>query len=224
MIKEFFTKKENLFIIAVAALSLCCVVVGFIFLFLGPTQSQQPKTVPNDPSEIVWKKFNSDIVAGDIQYPEHLRISEREEEQATGITITDLAPREFLTYSTNQNHVSIYPKGVDELFFYGKTRQDEFTSATGQGFIRTEFLTQDDEVWAVSLSPKDQYKDWEQDGFVLIQARIGDRQDLCQTATGIVADAEDCNPYLGDKVLYDGTVTADFISLGYEILNNNTFK
>lgn len=224
MIKEFFTKKENLFIILVGGISIACITLGFVLLFLKPEVDNGPRRIPNSVTDIVWADFDSDIIEGKLQHPEYMQVREQKEEEGVGINLSEFEPREFLTYFSNQNHVSIYPDGLDTPFFYGKTRENEYTSSSGQGFIRTEFLTVDGDVWAVMLVPKEQFGNWQSRGFVWIQTRITNRLDLCISTTGVVIDSMDCDPYAGNKTVYDGEVTDKFIRMGYEVVNKNSFK
>ncbi len=222
--KDFFTKKENIFILATGAACLLLVLIGFLFLFFKPDTNDGPKKIPATVSEIVWDTFSSDIISDKIEYPEHLRVSQQEDQSGTGITFAEFEPEEFLTYFSNQNHVSIYPDGISAPLSYGKTREDEYVSTSGQVYQRIEHLTSDNEVWGVMLVPKTQYKDWQSRGFVWIQARIKDRETLCVSESGAVTDSVDCDPFVGQKTVYSGTVSDQFIRTGYEIVNKNSFK
>lgn len=208
----------------VAAICLVFVVVGFTFLFFGPTAVEGPRTIPSNTADIVWESYGSDLVSGKILYPDYMHISEQKKDTGVGVTIAEFEPREFLTYFSNQNHVSLYPGGIDTPFFYGKTKEDEYTSETGQQFARTEYLTTDDDVWAVMLVPKEKYKNWQDRGFIMIQARLRDREEYCMSEAGISSDRVDCDPFAGEKTVYSGTVSDQFISVGYEIVNKNSFK
>ena len=224
MMREFFTRKENLFIVVIAAVSLVFVIIGFTFLFLKQGASDGPRRIPNSITDIVWKTFSSDLISNRLEYPEHMYINEQKEESGVGITIAEFEPKEFLTYFSNQNHVSIYPSGIDAPFFYGKTKESEYISSTQQEFMRTEYLTIDGDTWAVMLVPKVQYEDWQSRGFIWIQTRIQNRETFCVTQAGMVIDSVDCDPFAGQKTVYSGTVSDKFIRAGYEIVNKNSFK
>jgi hypothetical protein len=224
MIKEFFRKKENIFIILIAVVSLLFVLLGFLFLFFKSDPSDGPKRIPNSITDIVWESFDSKLISNKLQYPEHMHVSEQKEETGVGINVAEFEPREFLTYFSNQNHVSIYPGGIDVPLFYGKTRESEYTSSTNQSFMRTEYLTTDNQVWAVMLVPKEQYENWQARGFIWIQTRVQDRETMCLSNTGILIDSVDCDPFAGEKTVYSGTVSDKFIRVGYEIVNKNSFK
>jgi hypothetical protein len=224
MIKDFFSKKENVFMILVSLACLAFVIVGFVLLFFRHDSEVGPRTIPNSVSEIIWTEFKSELISNRLQYPEYMYIGEQKEESGVGITVAEFEPREFLTYFSNQNHVSIYPGGIDAPFFYAKTRESDFTSSSGQEYFRTEFLTMQDGVWAVMLVPKVQFENWQSRGFIWIQSRIGERNDMCMSNSGLVVDSVDCDPYSGQKTVYSGTVSDQFIRVGYEIVNKNTFK
>lgn len=224
MIREFFAKKENVFTIAIASLCLVFVGFGFFFLFMRPDVTEGPKRIPNSVTDIVWAEFKSNLISNALEYPEYMHIGEREDETGSAITLAEFEPREPLTYFSNQNHVSIYPGGIAAPFFYGKTKESEFTSSSGQGYFRTEFLTRDGLVWAVMLVPKEQFEKWESKGFIWIQSRIRGREEACVSDAGMIVDSVDCDPYSGQKTVYSGTVSEQFIRMGYEVVNKNTFK
>jgi hypothetical protein len=224
MIRDFFTKKENIFTIAIATVCLVFIAFGFFFLFMRPDVSDGPKRIPNNVTDIVWAQLKSDLISNTLEYPEYMHVGEREDETGTAITLAEFEPRDVLTYFSNQNHVSIYPGGIAAPFFYGNTRESDFTSSSGQNYFRTEFLTRDDKVWAVMLVPKEQFEKWESRGFIWIQSRIRGREEVCVSDTGLVVDNVDCDPYSGQKTVYSGTVTNQFIQMGYEIVNKNIFK
>lgn len=224
MMRDFFTKKENIFIIAIGAVCLLFVLLGFLFLFLRPDASDGPKRVPTDVSEIVWNTFDSDVISDKIEYPEHLYVTEHEDLSDTSVTFAEFEPEDFLTYFSNQNHISIYPDGISAPLSYGKTREDEYTSASGQSYRRIEHLTVDEDVWGIMLVPKATYKNWRSRGFIWIQARVRNRETLCMSESGVVMDSVDCDPFSGQKTVYSGTVSDQFIRTGYEIVNKNSFK
>lgn len=224
MIKDFFTKKENIFIGIVAFVSIFFAILGFLFLFLDGKTTGGPRTIPNNIYEINWKNFDSDLLDQDIEYPEYMYITEQKTRESVGVTISEFEPRETLTYFSNQEHISFYPNGIDEPFFYGKTRESDFTSSGGQEYARTEYLTQDEEVWAVMLVPKITPKSWQTWGFVWIQTKISRREDNCITEKGAIITDIICNPYNGERIVYDGTLSSRIIKIGYEVINKNTLK
>lgn len=199
MIREFFANKENIFTIAISLACLVFVGFGFFFLFLRPDTSDGPRRIPNSVTDIVWADHDSGLISNILEYPEYMNVSERNDEAGSSITIAEFEPREPLTYFSNQNHVSVYPGGIAAPFFYGNTRESEFDSSSGQGYFRTEFLTRDDKVWAVMLVPKEQLEKWESKGFIWIQSRIREREEVCVSDTGLVVDSVDCDPYSGQK-------------------------
>lgn len=224
MIKEFFIKKETIFILLIAVVSIFFVVLGFLFLFLKSDYDSEPRIIPNDISAIVWKDFSSKIIKQKIAYPDYMLIDEKKEDFETGINISEFKPQSFLTYFSNQNHFSIYPEGTPNQLFYGKTQESEFTSSTGQTYKKIEYLTLDNVVWGVSLVPQTKPESWQSQGFIWIQTQIQDREVLCMSETGIVSAHVDCNPYEGKQVVYKGVVTGQFLRLGYEIINKNKFE
>lgn len=224
MIKDFFVKKENIFIIVVALVSIFFVVLGFLFLFFRADNSTGPKVIPNSVSEIVWEDFSSKILDQRIEYPEYLHISEQREENGVGVTIAEFEPNQFLNYFSNQNHISFYPNGIDALFFYGKTKESDFVSETGQEYKRTEYLTTQGDVWGVMLVPKKKNEAWQDWGFVFIQTKIRNKEDKCMTESGLIIDSVSCDPYAGQKAVYSGTISGRFIDIGYAIVNRNSFK
>lgn len=224
MMKDFFTKKENIFMIAIGVACLLLVLIGFLFLFFKPDTNEGPKKIPADASEIVWDTFSSDIISDKVEYPEHLYVGETEGQAGTGVTFAEFEPDEFLTYFSNQNHVSIYPGGISAPLAYGKTRENEYVSTSGQAYQRIEYLTSGDKIWGVMLVPKAQYKNWQSRGFIWIQARVMDRETLCVSESGDAIERVDCDPFIGQKTVYSGTVSDQFIRTGYEIVNKNSFK
>jgi hypothetical protein len=223
MIKDFFIKKENIFIIAVAVISVFFVVLGFLFLFFKSEPKDGPRIIPNTINDIVWDDFSSDILKKKIKYPEYMYISEQKEESGVGINITEFKPREFLTYFSNQNQVSVYPGGIDNQLFYGKTKVSEYTSSTGQKFTQTQYLTVNNEIWGVMLIPKDTPEGWQSRGFIWIQSSVKSKESLCLSSKGLLINNVVCDPYAGELPVYKGGVSDQFIRFGYEIINKNSF-
>lgn len=222
MIKDFFIKKENIFIFIVALVSIFCISLGFLFLFLKTGTKEGPRVIPNTVYDIVWADFSSDILDMKIKYPEYMFISEQREPTGVGITIAEFQPRDFLTYFSNQNHVSVYPDGIDNQLFYGKIKQTDYTSSTGQEFKRTEYLTVNNTVWAVMLTPKN-VKDWQPRGFIWIQSAIKNKKTFCMSSKGVLINHVVCDPYAGELPVYEGDISEQFIRFGYEIINKNSF-
>lgn len=224
MIRDFFIKKENIFIFVVAFISIFFVVLGFLFLFFKTDSSDGPRVIPNNVSEIVWESFSSKILGQKIEYPEYMYIKEEEKDGNFGLNITEFEPREFLNYFSNQNNVSFFPGGIDTPLFYGKIKESDYTSSTGQNYKRTEYLTIEDEVWAVMLIPTESHKEWQSRGFIWIQSKIQLKEQKCITDKGMIIDSLDCDPYTGQKMIYSGKVSDQFLRTGYEIINKNSFK
>jgi hypothetical protein len=223
MIKDFFIKKENVLISVIALVSIFCVVLGFLFLFFKSSSTTGPKVIPNTAADIQWETFSSKILDTKIQYPDYLYIEEQKESNGVGVTIAEFKPREFLTYFSNQNHVSFYPDGIDNQLFYGKTKQSEFTSATGQVFKQTEYLTADNKVWAVMLVPVVTPKMWQARGFIWIQTALKNKTIKCVSKAGEIIEDEVCDPYMDQLPVYNGEISGQFLKFGYEIVNKNTF-
>ncbi len=223
MIKDFFIKKENIFISVVAIISIFCVVLGFLFLFLRAGETDGPRIIPSNVYEIKWTDFSSKIIKNKIQYPEYMHVNEQREVDGVGVTFSEFKPTEFLTYFSNQNHVSIYPSGIDNHLFYAKTRESDYTSSTNQDFTRTEYLTVDNQVWAVMLVPKITPENWQSRGFIWIQTAIKSKEVLCMNELDKVFSDENCDPYAKESPVYTGDVTDKFIRFGYELVNKNTF-
>jgi hypothetical protein len=223
MIKDFLVKKENIFIFLIALLSIVCIVVGFLFLFLKTDSIDGPKVIPNNVYEIKWKDFSSKILDKKIQYPDYMYIVEQKESTGVGVNISEFKSREFLNYFSNQNHVSLYPDGIDNQLFYGKTKSSEYTSSNGQVFSKTEYLTVDNKVWAVMLIPKITPPGWQVRGFVWIQSSIKNKENLCQSSKGVLTNGVSCDPYSGEQPIYKGEVSDQFMRFGYEIINKNSF-
>lgn len=223
MIKDFFIKKENIFIFGIALVSIFFVTLGFLFLFFKTSSPEGPRVIPNSINEIVWKDFSSKILGKNIQYPEYMYIGEQKESTGVGISISEFKPKSFLTYFSNQNHVSVYPDGLDNQLFYGKTKESEYKTNEGQDFARTEFLTSDNLVWAVMLVPKKTPIGWQPRGFIWIQSSLKNKENFCMSPKGILIAGVSCDPYSGEKPIYKGDVSEQFIRLGYEIINKNLF-
>jgi hypothetical protein len=223
MVKDFFIKKENIFIVSVALISITFIVIGFSFLFLKPNSYSGPRTIPNTVEDIVWTRFQSKFFETQIEYPEYMYIAEQKEEIGVGITLAEFKPREFLTYFSNQNHVSMYPDGIDNQLFYGKTKKSEYVSKTGQVFAQTEYLTLSNEVWGVLLVPQKTPKYWQPRGFIWIQTHLANKESLCISSGGIVINNIICDPYKDELPVYRGTISGDFLEFGYEIINKNSF-
>ncbi len=225
MIRDFFIKKENVFIIIVGCISIFFAVLGFLFLFLRDTSpSDGPRVIPSNIFDITWDDFKSNLLGQKIQYPEYMYIAEQKDLSGVGLTIAEFEPREFLTYFSNQEHVSFYPNGIDVPFFYGKTKESDFTSSSNQEYVRTEYLTLDNEVWAVMLVPKNKFEEWQNWGFIWIQTKIVGKEENCITEKGAIIDGMTCNEYQGERVVYSGKISDRIIKVGYEIVNQNTFK
>jgi hypothetical protein len=171
----------------------------------------------------VWGTFSSDIFKIDITYPNYMYITEQKESNGVGITISEFTPREFLTYFSNQNHISIYPDGIDNQLFYGKTKEDMYTSASGQVFNRIQYLTTHDDVWGVLLIPQKTPKGWQPRGFIWIQSAISNKEFLCISAKGVLINNVICDPYASELPVYKGDISKQFIDFGYETINKNVF-
>jgi len=223
MIKDFFIKKENIFIFTIALISICCVIVGFLFLFLKTEPTEGPRIIPNNVYEIVWGEFSSKILDVKISYPEYMYVEEQRESTGVGLTISEFKPKDFLTYFSNQNHVSFYPDGIDNQLFYGKTKVSEYTSTLGQNFKRTEYLTTEGEVWGVMLIPQNTPAMWQPRGFIWIQSAVKNKETLCISSKGILINNLVCDPYADQQPVYRGAVSEQFIRYGYEIINKNKF-
>lgn len=223
MIKDFFIKKENIFISVVAVISIFCVVLGFLFLFFNMDSKDGPRTIPNTVYEIKWKQFSSKILGKKIQYPEYMYIDEHQQENAVGLTITEFEPKDLLTYFSNQNNVSVYPLGLDTQFFYAIKKESDYTSSTGQEFGRIEYLTTKNQVWATMLTPKVAPKGWQSRGFIWIQSDIKNKTVLCMSKPNLILADENCDPYNNQMPIYQGEVAGQFMRFGYEIVNKNTF-
>src|SRR5690606_7635514 len=100
----------------------------------------------------------------------------------------------------------------------------DYTSSTGQNFSRVEYLTEDKQVWAVMLIPKDVPSMWQPRGFIWIQAHIQNRKILCISGGKILIEDIECNPYNEEKIIYRGVVSDTFLRVGYEVVNKNIFK
>ncbi len=224
MIKEFLTKKENIFIILIGVVSVFFVTLGFLFLFFNQDTDVGPQKIPSAVHEIVWDDFKSKILDQKISHPEHMIVNEYDQESGRGVSMVEFQEKGLMTYFDNHNHVSIYPTGLDTQFFYGTTRESEYVSDTKQEFIRTEYLTFDQRVWAVRLVPKSSFTKWQAPGFVWIQSRIGNREAVCMDQNDMLITSESCDPYLGQRIVYSGAVSDDFIEVGYEIVDKNYFQ
>lgn len=222
MIKEFLFKKENIFIFLVAIISAFFVVFGFLLLFFGD-QKNDMRIIPADITQITWKDFSSKIIDSKIQYPGYMYVDEQKESEGVGINISEFKPQGFLTYFSEQNHISIYPEGLDNQFFYGKTKTTDYTSSVGQEYTQTEYLTVDNKVWGVLLIPKTRPSNWQSRGFIWIQERIKNKEQLCISAKGILINNVMCDPYTGELPVFRGEVSGKFIRFGYEIINKNSF-
>ena len=97
MIKDFFIKKENIFISIVAVISIFCVVLGFLFLFFKTESNQGPRIIPTSVENITWKNFLSKVLKNNIQYPEYMYVQEQKNETGVGLNISEFEPSEFLT-------------------------------------------------------------------------------------------------------------------------------
>ncbi len=223
MIKDFLIKKENIFIFLVAMLSTICIIVGFLFLFLKTDSTEGPRIIPNNVYEIKWKDFYSKVVKQKIQYPDYMYIGEQKENTGVGINISEFKPKDFLTYFSNQNHISIYPEGIDNQFFYGKTKKSEYTSSNGQNFSKTEYLTTDNQVWAVMLIPDKKPDNWQKQGFIWIQSSVTNKEVMCLSSRSVLIKDVICDPYSGEFPVYKGEVSDQFLRFGYEIINKNSF-
>ena len=223
MIKDFFIKKENILMLLIACLSLIGIVIGFSFLFFKSNSTQGPRVIPNTIEQITWGTFSSDIFDLDIIYPDYMYIIEQRESNGVGITISEFVPREFLTYFSNQNHISIYPDGIDNQLFYGKTRQSLYTSQSGQVYNRIEYLTVDNDIWGILLTPQKPPKGWQPRGFIWIQSAISNKEFLCISKKGILINNVVCDPYAGELPVYRGDISNQFINFGYETINKNSF-
>lgn len=223
MIKDFLIKKENILIFIIAMVSVFFVTLGFLFLFFKTNSPEGPKTIPNSIDEIKWKDFSSKILGEDVAYPEYMYVGEQKESTGIGMNISEFKPKSFLTYFSNQNHLSVYPDGLDNQLFYGKTKESEYKSAMGQDFVRTEYLTSDNLIWAVMLIPKEVSEGWQPRGFVWIQSSIKNKENFCMSSNGILITHVTCDPYAGEKPVYRGDVSEQFIRLGYEVINKNLF-
>ncbi len=222
MIKEFFYKKENIFIIGVFIVSLFFIVLGFLLLFLKTDPLSSNKVIPNSLVDIVWATYKSKEFDLKIEYPEYMSVFEQKENNGVGINITEFPSREFLTYFSNQNQISFYPEGIDNQLFYGKTKEGEYTSSTGQSYKKIEYFTSSNTVWAVMLIPKTLPKGWYSNGFIWIQTTVKNKKNLC-IKNNIIIEQEFCDPYLGELPMYKGEVSGQFIRQGYEVINKNLF-
>jgi len=224
MIKDFFIKKENIFIALVAIISIFFVVLGFLFLFLRTSTNDGPRDIPNSLGEVTWKEFNSKIISQKIMYPEYLYVKEQKEQDGSKIMFAEFESADFLTHNSNQNHISIYPQGTDNPFFYAKTRETQYMSDSNQEYARTEYLTLDNDVWAIKLVPKLTPKDWLPRGFILIESKIRNRVQNCQSGSILLTDIATCDPYQDQKIVYSGELIDDFLNLGYKVIHKNIFK
>lgn len=222
MIKKLFIKKENIFILSIVLFSLLCIIVGFLLLFFRQ-ESSVPKNIPVNVYDIRWSVFDSDILNKKIQYPDYMFVTEQKNSSGVGLSISEVQNKSFLNYFSNQNHVSIYPEGMDNQLFYGKTKETEYTSSTGQKFKRTEYLTIDNKVWAIMLVPEDKTIFGETRGFIWIQSIIKKKESLCISSKGVLINNVTCDPYSGELPVYRGEVSQQFIRFGYEIINKNSF-
>lgn len=224
MIKEFFRKKETLFILGIALISVFFIILGFLFLFFKSEYRGAPRVIPTDTESISWKGFSSKLLKQKIQYPDYMYINEQESVDGTGINIAEFKPQGFLNYFNNQNHISLYPSGMEMDLYYGKIRESEFTNSEGQVFDRVEYLTLQDEVWAIMLTPQQATNSlWQSRGFVWMQTQIKNREILCMAPTGVLISDVNCDPFGGQKIVYDGIITGQFLNFGYEIINKNSF-
>lgn len=222
MIKEFFVKKENILILLVALLSIFCIILGFLLLFFK-SDSSTPKIVPLNIYDIEWEDFNSKVLDKNIQYPNHMFIFEQRETDGVGVVVSEIQTKDFLTYFTNQSHVSIYPEGIDNQLFYGKTKESKYTSSTGQDFKRTEYFTVDGDIWAIKLDPEDKKVFGQTRGFIWIQSGIKKKEQMCISSKGVLINNINCDPYSGEQPVFKGEVSDQFIRFGYEIINKNSF-
>ncbi len=223
MIKDFFIKKENIFIFVVALISIFFVVLGFLFLFFKTDSNTTARVIPNDVSEITWDKFGSKLLNQKFEYPDYLYVYEQEE-GSVGINITEFEVKTLLDYFSNQNHFSIFPSGIDMPLLYGKTKDSEYVSESGQKYKITEYVTIEEETWGTMFVPEVAYKDWQSKGFIWLQSKIQNKVEKCITDKGVILENVDCDVYQGQKVIYSGKVSDQFSRTGYEIINKNYFK
>lgn len=224
MITDFFKKRENIFITIIALISILFVITGYIFLFFDTKTKNGPKIIPNTVEEIVWKDFSSKVLGTKISYPNHFSVFEQKELNGVGITISEFESKSFVSYFSNQNHFSIYPEGIDNQFFYGKTKTSNFVSEDGREFSRTEYLTVDNKVWAIMLVPKEKPENWQNRGFIWIQSALRNKFSLCVSSKGVLIDNVECDPYSGELPIFRGEVSDQFINFSYEIINRNKFE
>lgn len=224
MIKDFLAKKETILIFVIAIISIFFVALGFLFLFFKSDYELEPRIIPSTVESIVWESFSSKIIKQKIAYPEYMYIADIKNESQKVITLAEFEPYKELDFFSNQNHLAIYPEGADQQFFYGKTKESEFVSQTGQTYTQTEYLTVDNVTWAISLKPKQAPVSWQPQGFIWIQTQIQGKEMFCMGNTGLIASDVECDPFTGQKFLYDGVITGNFLKFGYEIINKNKFE
>lgn len=224
MIKNFFIKKENIFILSVALVCIFFVVLGFLFLFLKTTTNGGPKVIPNSVTPITWQIFKSDTLNQKIKYPEYMYILEQKKETGVGVMLTEVETEDFLTYFSNQNYIAMYPNGLDLNLYYAKTKDFDFISETGDEYIKTEYLTKDGEIWALKFVPKITPKSWQKWGFVWVQTRVRDENKICLNKNNEDTHTSICDPTKNQKIMYEGKVEGKFLDKGYQIINNNSFK
>ncbi len=207
--------------VAILFISIILIAIGFFLLFLRTDTQSELKKVQNNLNEIIWAEFSSDIFEKDILYPSYLYTITKKDNFLVGASFTERKTDELPTYFTNQNHISFYPEGIDNQFFYGKTKESQYTSATGQEYSRIEYLTNNDQVWAILLAPKDTPKGWQSKGFIWIQSFVKNKEQLCISQNGILISNIECDPYSGEQPIYKGEISQKFIDLGYEVINKN---
>jgi hypothetical protein len=224
MIKDFFIKKETIFILLIAIISIFFIVLGFLFLFFKSNNESTPRTIPITADSIVWDTFSSKVLNQKIKYPEYMFIEDIKDDFEGSLMLSEFKPSRSLNLFSNQNHIAFYPNGSAQQFFYGKVKNSEFISETGQKYTITEYLTFTNDVWAVSFKPINTPSSWHSQGFIWVHTQIQNRELLCISNTGLIIRDVECDPYQGQKIIYDGKITGNFSKIAYEIINKNKFE
>lgn len=224
MIKDIFTKKENQIMLGVVLLSI--IFISFGFYSLNKKINENPRKIPNSIEEIVWDKYENKKYNFSLEYPEHFKMFEAEEDFSPVINFYFDEGKNNLPFDNfvNQSHISVYPEGIltinsDHLEYFETV---DHVNPNGVKFALREYKKTNGEIWAIQAFPESVPDSWIDFGFIWISSRLEDKETICFDG-GTKIDIEFCNPLEGDQFYAEGGVDTEFIQISREILDKFIF-
>jgi hypothetical protein len=216
MNRNLFKNKKTLGIIVILVS-----VVLIVFGYLNMNKISSGILTLTDSQNKTYTYSNKDF-GFEIQVPDGWKIYENLDPNSPQITLYKVefkANPPFDIYS-NANRISFFPHGVPTEGVTGDARPSS-NNYDLEADSAIDYVLTDQTVWATMLNPKNEFKNWEDWGFVWIASKIENEKNGCARGEAQVS-FEECNPYDGDIFTRTGKINQKTRQQMLEILKTFT--